>query len=233
MMLNNVVGAGIYGLPSKLFDLTNIYSLAILAGCALVVFVFVFVFAEVASQFSRSGGAYLYVHEAYGKLPGFIVGWLLLIGRVAGFAALINLIVDYFSYTSPYFLEPSIRIITIILLSIFLFLVNVISVKSSATVSNILGISKVIPLLIFIIIGLFYIDVNNITINTGVPDYSSVSSALFIALFAFTSWETALINTGEMNNPAKNIPSAMIITVALAAMFYICLLYTSPSPRDA
>jgi amino acid transporter len=226
-MLNNVVGAGIYGLPSKLFDLTNIYSLAILAGCALVVFVFVFVFAEVASQFNRSGGAYLYVHEAYGKLPGFIVGWLLLIGRFAGFAALINLIVDYFSYTSPYFMEPSVRIFTIILLSILLFLVNVISVKSSATFSNILGISKIIPLLIFIIIGFFYIDVNNTTINTGVPDYTSISSALFIALFAFTSWETALINTGEMNNPVKNIPSAMIITVAFATIFYILIQFTA------
>jgi amino acid transporter len=226
LMLNNVVGAGIYGLPSKLFDLTNMYSLVILACCALIVFVFVFIFAEVASQFNRSGGAYLYVYEAYGKLPGFIIGWLMLIGRVAGFAALINLIVDYFSYISPYFMEPSIRILTIILLSILLFLVNVFSVKSSATFSNILGISKIIPLLIFICIGLFYMDVNNFTINTAVPDFTSISSALFVALFAFTSWETALINTGEMKNPVKNIPSAMIITVAFAAIFYILIQFT-------
>ena len=202
------------------------YSLAILACCALIVFVFVFVFAEVASQFNRSGGAYLYVHEAYGKLPGFIVAWLLLIGRVAGFAALINLMVDYFSYISPYFMESSIRILTIILLSLLLFVVNVISVKSSATFSNILGVSKIIPLLIFIIIGFFYIDVNNFATNTGLPDYTSISSALFIALFAFTSWETALINTGEMNNPVKNIPSAMIITVAFAAIFYMLIQFT-------
>lgn len=167
------------------------------------------------------------MHEAFGKSPGFLVAWLLLIGRVAGFAALINLMVDYFSYISPYFMESSIRILTIILLSILLFLVNVISVKSSATFSNIIGISKLIPLLIFIFIGIFYIDVNNIAFNTGVPDYTSISSALFIALFAFTSWETALINTGEMKNPVKNIPSAMIITVAFAAIFYILIQFTA------
>jgi amino acid transporter len=227
LMLNNVVGAGIYGLPSKLFDLTNMYSLVILASCAIIVFVFVFVFAEVASQFNRTGGAYLYVHNAYGKLAGFIIGWLLLIGRIAGFAAIINLVVDYFSYISPYFLEPSIRILTIILISLFLFIVNFISVKSSATLSNILGVTKIIPLLLFIVIGLFFLDINNFKIDTSVPDFTSISSALFISLFAFTSWETALINTGEMKNPIKNIPSSMIITVAFAAIFYILIQFTA------
>ncbi len=227
LMLNTIIGAGIYGLPSKLYSLTGIYSLVVLAICAVIIFVYILIFAEVSSQFDRSGGPYLYIFEAFGKTPGFIVGWLMLISRVSAFAALINLLVDYLSYVSPVFIDQQIRIIAIILLSLILFGVNAVSVKSSAYLSNLLGVAKLIPLLFFVLVGFFFIDIENLAIHTHKPDFSSFSSAMFIGIFAFTAWEASLVNTGEMANPKKNIPFAMIVTISFAAIFYILIQLTA------
>jgi len=98
LLVNNTIGAGIFGLPSKIFNLSGFYSLAALLVCAIVIFVLIFIFAEVASRFDKTGGPYLYILTTFGKIPAFIIGWLILITRIAAFAALINLLVTYLSY---------------------------------------------------------------------------------------------------------------------------------------
>ena len=73
-MLNGVIGAGIFGLPSKVFALVGPYSLISFFACALAVFVIVLCFAEVAGRFTGTGGPYLFARETYGPLAGFTVG---------------------------------------------------------------------------------------------------------------------------------------------------------------
>src|SRR5690606_9802988 len=87
------IGAEIFGLPSQIYKLSGIYSIPALIFCALIVFIFVLNFAEVASRFNKTGGPYLYILEAFGKIPAFIIGWLILITRVSTYAALISLMV--------------------------------------------------------------------------------------------------------------------------------------------
>ena len=227
LMINSIIGAGIFGLPSKIFSLTGIYSVLAIAICAVIIFIFILIFSEVGSQFNRSGGPYLYTYEAFGKLPGFIVGWLALLSRIAAFAALINLLIDYLSYLSPIFIDHQTRVISIIIISIFLFLINAISVKSSTYLNNTLGVFKLIPLTIFVVIGFFFIDFDYVTTSNSVTNFSSFSTSIFILIFAFTGWEAALVNTGEMSNPEKNIPFAMILSISFVAVFYILIQFVA------
>ena len=95
IMVNTIIGAGIFGLPSRIFSISGIYSIPIIFLCALLIFVFIMIFAEVGSQFKKTGGSYLYTLKAFGEFPAFIIGWINLVGRIVSFAALINLLLDY------------------------------------------------------------------------------------------------------------------------------------------
>jgi len=95
LMVNGIIGAGIFGLPSKVFALTAGYSLLAFAACALLSALIVLCFAEVASRFEGTGGPYVYARAALGPVVGFEVGWLLWLARLTSFAALSNLFVSY------------------------------------------------------------------------------------------------------------------------------------------
>ena len=95
IMINGIIGAGIFGLPSRIFAISGIYSIPIIFLCALLIFVFIMIYAEVGSQFNETGGSYLYILTAFGELPGFIIGWIGFGGRRVGGAALVNLLFDY------------------------------------------------------------------------------------------------------------------------------------------
>src|ERR1043165_7803768 len=101
VVINGIIGAGIFGLASKSFALTGAYSLVCFVACAASVLLIVLSFAEVASRFSGTGGPYLYARETFGSLTGFTVGWLVGIARVTAFAANCVLVPDYLAYFFP------------------------------------------------------------------------------------------------------------------------------------
>ncbi len=223
LVINCFIGAGIFGLPSKIFSLAGIYSLAAIFICALLILTIILNIAEVASQFKKTGGPYLYTLKAFGNFPGYIIGWLTLISRIAAYAALINLLVDYLSYIDEHFNDQSVRSITIIIITAVILLVNYLGVKNSSRLNNLLGILKLIPLTVFVFVGFFFIDFELLDFDQSVPSFKDFSSAILILVFAFTGFEMALINTGEMANPAKDIPFALIFSTLFVAVFYILI----------
>ena len=98
IVINGIIGAGIFGLPGKVYAQIGSYSLLAFVACAVIVGLIVLCYAEVASRFSATGGSYLYAREAFGPAVGFEVGWLFWIVRVATFAANCNLLVTYLGF---------------------------------------------------------------------------------------------------------------------------------------
>ena len=101
VVLNGVIGAGIFGLPSKIFRLAGGFSIAAFLVCALCVIPMVLCFAEVGSRYSASGGPYLYAYEAYGAVTGFTVGWLVWMARLTSFSANCSLLPNYLDLLFP------------------------------------------------------------------------------------------------------------------------------------
>ncbi len=220
LLINGIIGAGIFGLPSKIFSLSGFYSLPALFVCAAVVFLLIFIFSEVASRFDKTGGPYLYTLTAFGKIPAFIIGWLIFITRIAGYAALINLLVTYLSYFYPALTEQANKFGLITSITLILTWVNYLGVKNSTKLNNTMAIAKLLPLLIFIIVGLFYINPELIDVHQAPPKISDFSSSVLILIFAFTGFEAILVNTGEFKKPRKNIPFALIISIIFVAIVY-------------
>jgi len=184
LFINGVIGAGIFGLPSRVFKAVGVYSIAALFVCALAVFVIVLCFAEVSSRFDKTGGPYVYALASFGRLPAFLTGWLLLLTRFITYAALINLLVTYLSVFSGWFALPSSRIISIVSLTLLLALLNHVGVKNTTRVNNFLTIAKLLPLVLFIIVGFLHIEPANFELKQ-VPGFSDFSSTVLLLVFAF------------------------------------------------
>src|SRR5882762_7667311 len=111
--INGIIGAGIFGLPAKVYNLIGSYSLIAFVACALVVTLIILCFAEVGSRFDETGGPYLYAREAFGPAVGFEVGWLIWLARLTAFAANCNLLVNYLGYFLPSATNPYWRVTVI------------------------------------------------------------------------------------------------------------------------
>ena len=220
LFINGVIGSGIFGLPSKIFKEVGVYSIAAFLVCAVAVFVIILCFAEVSSRFDKTGGPYVYAIASFGPLPAFLTGWLLFVTRVITYAALINLLVSYLSVFSGWFSQASSRIVVIIVLTFLLAWVNHIGVKNSTRINNFLTVAKLLPLFLFIAVGVAFINPGNFEI-TYTPDFSSFSSTVLLLVFAFGGFESVLVNSGEVKNPAKNLPFALLLAALVIAIIYI------------
>ncbi|WP_291785179.1 APC family permease [Cecembia sp.] len=222
LIINSVIGAGIFALPAKVFALSGIYSILAFLVCALVMMVLILVFAEVSSRFEKTGGPYLYVLEAFGPIPAFVIGWLLMLTRLFSYATLINLMVLYLSFFSDVFNQPEIRIGMILFITGLITYINWIGVKNTARISNILTVAKLFPLAVFIVVGLFFIDYD--LIEPGpMPSWEDFSASALLLIFAFGGFEAGLVNSGEIVNPRKNLPFGLITAAAIIAGFYIMI----------
>ena len=222
LIINGVIGSGIFGLPAKIFKETGVYSIAAFLVCAVAVFVIILCFAEVSSRFSKTGGPYLYALSSFGKLPAFLTGWLLLVTRFITYAALINLLVSYLSVFAAWFTLPEARIIVIVLFTLLLAYINHIGIRNTTRINNFLTISKLLPLLLFIVVGSFFIEPAQYEIK-HIPDFSSFSSTVLLLVFAFGGFESVLVNSGEVKNPEKNLPFALLLAAVFITTIYILI----------
>lgn len=222
LTVNCIIGAGIFGLPSKIFKLSGVYSIAAFFICALAIIVFVLCFAEVSTQFDKTGGPYIYVLASFGRFPAFCMGWLLLLSRIFNYATLINLQVTYLSFFAPAFTDPYLRFATIFFITGFLTYINHIGVKDSTRLNNVLTVAKLVPLFIFIVVGLFFIKPALLKPAAG-ADFHSLSSSVLLLIFAFGGFEGVLINSGEINNIKKTLPFALLLSAIFVTFFYIAI----------
>ena len=219
LMINTIIGAGIFGLPSKVFQLSGAYSIVAFVVCALVIFNIILCFAEVGSRFDKTGGPYLYILNAFGRTPAFIMGWLLLWSRIISYAALINLLVTYSAFYHPALEGFLPRSLIMLLLTAILTGINYVGVKKTTRVNNLLTIGKVLPLLVFVLVGLFFIKPGLINF-TALPAFNDFSTAVLLLVFAFGGFEVVVINSGEMKNPNKIVPFALIISALVVMVLY-------------
>jgi APA family basic amino acid/polyamine antiporter len=222
IIINTIIGAGIFGLPAKVHALIGTWSLIAFVACAVIISFIVLCYAEVSSRFSATGGPYLYAREALGPVVGFEVGWLYWIVRVATFAANCNLLVTYFGFFVPEASRGTFRIAAITLVIAVIFIVNLVGVKQSARMTNLFTAGKLIPLLVFVAVGIFFIQPANFTFDS-VPEYGAFSSAVLLLIYAFVGFEVGVVMGGETKDPQRSMPFALLTAVAVVAVLYILI----------
>jgi amino acid transporter len=220
IVLNSIIGAGIFVLPAKAFGMIGAYSLIAFVICALVVVLIILCFAEVGSRFTETGGPYRYAREAFGPAVGFQVGWMNWIARISAYATNCNLLIVYLSFFWPAAGAGYTRAIVITTITFFLTAINYIGVRNAAIISNFFTIAKLLPLFLFIVTGLFFLTPGNFTLGDQ-PAYRSFSTAVLLLVYAFTGFENAGVPAGEIVNPRRTLPIAILVAMAIVTMVYI------------
>ena len=219
IVINSIIGAGIFRLPSDVTALVGSYSLAAFLVCTLMIGLIMLCHAEVSSRFSSTGGPYLYAREAFGPVIAFEIGWLSVLVRTTSYAAILNIFVTYCGFFLPYATEPVIRIGIVGGVVSTLAIVNIIGVRQTAMMTNLITFGKLAALFAFVVIGLFYLQSENFNFY-DLPERSSFSKAVLILVFAFFGFEMALIPAGEVRDPKKAFPFALLFALVAVSVVY-------------
>ena len=222
LTINGIIGAGIFGLPAKVYALIGTYSLLAFVACAAVVILIILCFAEVGSRFEETGGPYIYARAAFGRGVAFEIGWLIWLARLTAFGANCNLLVSYLTYFWPAASQPGFRAAIIVAVVTVLTVINLVGIRQAAIVSNIFTVGKLIPILIFIAVGLFFLNPSAFTFGPA-PGSGAFSQSVLLLVYAFTGFEMATIPAGEVKNPQKNLPYALFIAIAIVGFLYILI----------
>jgi APA family basic amino acid/polyamine antiporter len=150
LVINSVIGSGIFGLPSVVSGrvgqrapvayLVAGAGMAVIAGCL----------AEVASQFRKTGGPYLYARETLGRFWGIQIAWMTWLSRIAAGSGTANLFTTYLGQVYPRATEPAYRFAILSALVGVLAVVNYVGVKSGARASDFFTALKLVLLGAFI-----------------------------------------------------------------------------------
>ena len=222
LVLNFIVGAGIFGLPSRVHALAGDYSLLAYVACAIPVFLIILCFAEVSSRFNETGGLYLYARATFGPLVGFEIGWLAWLARLTGFAALCNLFADYLGVFLPVSSPGPARAAAVAVVVVGVTVVNLRGVRQASLFNNIFTFGKLLPLLLLVVGGSFFINPAAYS-AAGPPVYSGFSAAVLLLVFAFTGFENAVIPAGEARDPRRDLPFALLTGTAIATVLYLAI----------
>jgi APA family basic amino acid/polyamine antiporter len=230
LLINSIVGSGIFGLPSVVAGLLGPASpLGYLAGAALMG-VIIACFAEVASQFREAGGMYLYTRAAFGPLIGIEVGWLTFMMRLTAAAGGANLFVTYLAELWPRATDPFPRAAVLTLLVGVQAVVNYFGVGAGARMSNFFTVAKLFPLFLFVGAGLLYVFAGHHTAAAAVPALAAVHPSLkdwfaatLLVVFAYGGWESGLMPLGEAKNPRRDAPFALALALVTVAVLYTLL----------
>jgi amino acid transporter len=177
-------------------------------------------FAEAGSRVPQSGGPYAYIEVALGPWVGFICGVLLWLGLTLAMAAVATVFADALATLVPPFAGPAARICLLVALFAALAWLNIRGTALGSRVNGISTLAKLIPLIAFVLIGLFHIHPANLVITT-LPPLGTVGEAGLLLIFAFFGMESALQVSGEVTNPARTVPRAIALALSGVALLYV------------
>lgn len=222
LMLNSIVGSGIFGQPSLVAGLVGAASPLAYLVAAAGMGVIMACFAEVASRFRQAGGPYLYARVAFGRFVGIEIAWLTWLVRLSGAAAGANLFVNYLAgFWSP--AKQAIpRLAVLVLLVGALAAVNYRGVGAGAKLSNFFTLAKLLPLLVFAGVGLFFIHPSYFQVRPAAGPGKWLDATL-VSIYAFGGFDAALTPTSEIKNPERDAPFALLTSLAVVTFLYVLI----------
>ena len=222
LIVNCIIGSGVFGLPSLLVSLVGRASISAIVLAALAVAVIMACFSEVASRFTQTGGPYLYAQAAFGRFMGIQVAWLVWFVRLTACAANANLFVTYLGEFWPGANSQAAKLAILTLLLGVLAAINIRGVKAGAHVSTFFTIAKLGSLGFVCMAGAFYLlsthrSLPEVTIAPGANQWAR---AIVLLIFAYGGFEAALISAGEAKDPRRDIPFGLFVGLITCTLVY-------------
>lgn len=228
--INAVIGSGTFLLPSTIYKYMNLMAIAVLLCTALTVSMIALCYADLSARFKGSGAAWLYSYNAFGRFAGYELGiftWFL--GCTTLSAEVVALLTILKSFL-PVFKDPVVYTCGVIFLILLFSIINFFGRSWVKAVNNISAAAKIITLIVFIAVGVFFVKKFNYShiipaaALTGVGPFFKHFGAAFTPIFyLFTGFSFIPIAAKQMKNPEKNIPR-VLIAVMTSVTILDCLM---------
>ena len=224
LVVNGLIGAGIFGLPSGAAALAGEYSVLVYAFCALLILPIILCFAELGSYFRGTGGPIRYGTLAFGPFVGFQGGWLYYLARLISFSANTVLLTDSIAYFIDGAGTGTGRIISLAVICVGLSVINVLgSIESirSMTLFTVIKFAVLIllPLGGFILLGAEVIP----SFESPIPPAKDLGAAALLLIYAFVGFEGAVVPAGEAKRPERDMPLGLLLGLAVVAVLYMVI----------
>lgn len=219
--LNAIVGSGIFLLPDDLYRELGVLSPLAFVCCAIGLLPIALCYARAASACEKTGGPYVYASEAFGPRVGFAVGWMCFTNSVFSFAAVAAAAAAYAARLAPALSGPvTQKLVAVAVIAGFAGL-NYRGAKPGALAVDAFTAGKFSVLLILVSVLLFRLD-TSVFSRGPLPDaLGDLGTATFIALFAAQGFEVVPVPAGETRAPGRDIPFAVLSSLAVASLLYI------------
>jgi len=213
--INQVIGSAIFLLPASIAARIGGWSAIGVVFAGLASMLIALCLAESASRFESTGGPYLFTRAAFGRFAGFEVGWMQWFVRALAYAAILNGLALALGFYWPFVTSGVGRVLLVTSVVAALAWINVRGVRQSSLVITLLTIGKLLPLAIFIVTGLFFVNWSRMA-PSGAISLSQAGSAALLLIFAFGGYEVIPVPAGEARHPARHLPFALVATILAA-----------------
>ena len=260
LMVGGIIGSGIFLTAGQIASAVHkpLYFLGVWLVGGLISLLACFAFAEMAAMYPEAGGQYVYLREAYGEFPAFLYGWMIFtVGQSGTIAALAVGFAEYFGAILP-FASAHQPVFTVLgwaltrghLVStsaiVLLTIINILGLKRGTALVNAATWAKFAAVGIFVLLGLAIGkgSWSNYAVSLPLDQPASLSHvisgfgvALIAVFWAFDGWVYITWVAGEIKNPQKVLPRAMLLGILLVGFIYmsvsIVYLYALPITQVA
>ncbi len=212
-----------------------------------------FAFAELGAMYPESGGQYVYLREAYGEFWAFLFGWMVFSVNFTGTIAALGVgFAEYSEAIIPYGAAHTVlarggwtitrsQVVALAAIALVTW-ANVVGLRRAAMLQNIATWIKFAAIAVFIGLGFLFgrgssAHFTAVSVAAPVGTLFAVALALNAVFWAYDGWNYIACTAGEVRDPQRNIPRALVIGIGLVALIYVSLnlvyLYALPLSRIA
>jgi basic amino acid/polyamine antiporter, APA family len=215
--VNQVIGAAVFAQPSLYAASVGGWSPWLVGAVGVASLLIALSFAEVGSRFDGTGGPYLYTRTAFGRFAAFEVGWMMWFTRSASWAAVINVLATSLGFYVPVLTAGWPRALLITTIFVTIAAINIRGIRQSSFVLNLLTLGKLLPLVLFIVVGSFFVDAARL-VPDRTPSLADLSATGLLLIFAFGGYEVVPVPAGEARDPRRAVPFALIMTIIIVTI---------------
>jgi APA family basic amino acid/polyamine antiporter len=225
LVVGSIIGADIYVASAFGAGLLGPFSLVTWVVAGIIAIVIALCFAQCSALLPRVGGPYAYAHAAWGPFAGFVVGWSLWLAEWISLAVFPVAFTQYLMFFLPGLNWIS-QVTVKALFVVFLIATNIVGVRAAGKTNDILTVVKLVPLVFFASIGLVYMALNATSTAANFSPFSpygigNFGSALVLIFWAYAGFEISTIPAGEIREPGRTIPKAIILGISIVTVFYL------------
>ena len=221
-IINITIGGGIFRLPANVASSLGAAAPIAYLVCAVAMGLIVLCIADAGRRVSLTGGPYAYVGTAFGPYAGFISGVLLWMLGTFATAAVSTVFASSVGLLVPVVAGRGMEIGVLIATFVFWSLINVRGVTLGVRLNSIATIAKLLPLLLVVVGGAFFVDTANLRIER-MPAAADIARTSLLLIFAFAGIEVALVPSGEVKDTAYTVPRAIALAMVGITLLYVAL----------